>query len=82
MLTIDNFLKELDKERVNAMTIGKIFEMGIIEDDTTVYVRDDDMNVLAKGNWFQDDVLNYASAELSSFTWQDDNCFYADIKAV
>ena len=62
------------------MTIGKIFEMGLINDDTSVWIRDNGSHVLAHGNWYQDDILKYEDKEAESFTWQDDNHFYIDLK--
>jgi hypothetical protein len=63
------------------MTISKIFtELGLIKDDTEIWVRDADLHILAHGNWFQDDVLKYTNCEVESFTWQDDNNFYIDVK--
>ncbi len=63
------------------MTLNKILlELGLINDDTKVWIRDTDMRVLAGGNWYQDNVLNYVDREVESFTWQDDNYFYVDLK--
>ena len=68
-------------KEVKAMTVNKIFtELGLINDDTEVYIRDTDSHVLAHGNWYQDNVLRYLDNEVESFTWQDDNNFYIDIK--
>ena len=63
------------------MTVSKIFtELGLINDNTEVWIRDNDLHVLAHGNWDQDNVLRYLDNEVESFTWQDDNNFYIDIK--
>ena len=63
------------------MTVSKIFtELGLINDNTEVWIRDNDLHVLAHGNWYQDNVLRYLYNEVESFTWQDDNNFYIDIK--
>ena len=62
------------------MTVSKIFtELGLINDNTEVWIRDNDLHVLAHGNWYQDNVLRYLDNEVESFTWQDDNNFYIDI---
>ena len=62
------------------MTLSKIYELGLINDNTEIWVRDPDMYILAHGNWYQDDVLKYMNTELECFTWQDDNNFYIDVK--
>lgn len=64
------------------MTLSKILEMGLIKDDTTIIIRNEDLSPLTGGNWFQDNVLNYINNEIESFTWQDDNTIYIDIKEV
>lgn len=41
------------------MTVSKIFtELGLINDNTEVWIRDNDLHVLAHGNWYQDNVLD------------------------
>lgn len=62
------------------MTISKIYEMKLINDDTEIMVRDSEFHVLAQGNWYQDNVLDYRNSELESFTWQDDNKIFIDLK--
>ena len=69
-----------ERKRYRHMTLEKIHELGLINDDTEVWVRDPDMHVVAHGNWYQDDVLKYMHTELECFTWQDDNNFYIDLK--
>lgn len=54
--------------------------MGLINDDTNVWIRDSELRVLAHGNWYQDDIIKYEDREAESFTWQDDNHFYIDLK--
>lgn len=63
------------------MTIKQILEMGLIKDDTEVWIRQGDgFHVLAHGNWYQDNVLEHMNREVESFTWQDDNKIYIDVK--
>lgn len=63
------------------MTVKKIFEeTGLIHDDTEIFIRDENLCILAHGNWYQDDILIYESHEVESFTWQDDNKIYIDVK--
>lgn len=61
------------------MTLEKLFFMGLIGDNTEVFIRDTGFHVLAHGNWYQDNVLEYAHHEVESFTWQDDNKIYIDL---
>ena len=41
------------------MTIGKLYEMKLINDHTEVIVRDSEFRVLTQGNWYQDNILDY-----------------------
>ena len=51
-----------------------------VNDDTEVWIRDPDLHVLAHGDWYQDNILEYLDHELESFTWQDDDNFYIDVR--
>lgn len=62
------------------MTLGKIYDLNLLNDDTEIFVRGKDMQILAHGNWYQDNVLDYWDYEIETFTWQDDNKVYADVK--
>lgn len=62
------------------MTLEKILELGLINDNMKVWVRDSDLHLITSGNWYQDNVLEYLHSELECFTWQDDNNFYIDLK--
>lgn len=63
------------------MKIGKIYEAGFIKDDTEIFIRQgEEVNVLAHGNWYEDKILDYADMEVESFTWQDDNKVFIDVK--
>lgn len=64
------------------MTLRKIFALGLINDDTEIWVRDSDMRVLVHGDWKRDLVLEYLDEELDIFTWQDDGNFYIDLKHI
>lgn len=70
--------KQPNKEDTT-MTLEKLFEMTLINDDTEIFIRDNDFNVLAHGNWYQDNVLDFLDAKIESFTWQDDDKIYIDI---
>lgn len=62
------------------MTLKKIYEMGLLTNNTEIYVRKGSrVNLLAYGHWHDDNIQNYAHHDLESFTWQDDNEFYIDL---
>lgn len=62
------------------MKVREIFEMDFINDFTEIFIRDIDFYVLAHGNWYQDDILKYTENDVDSFTWQNDNKIYIDVK--
>ena len=64
----------------NTMNLSKIIELGLVNDRTEIWCRDRDMHVLAHGNWYQDNVLEYGHREVESFAWQDDNKLFIDLK--
>lgn len=61
------------------MTVQQIYELGLLDDSTEIFVRGEALNVLANGNWFHDYILDYATHEVESFVWQNDNKFYIDV---
>lgn len=62
------------------MTLEKIYDTGLIKDDTEIYIRKGNFRVIASGNWYQDNVLDHMKDEIECFTWQDDNKLYIDVK--
>ena len=55
--------------------------MGLIGDNTEIVIRQGEgFDVLARGNWYQDNILEYSRREVESFTVQDDNRIYIDVK--
>lgn len=62
------------------MTLRKIFDLGLVNGNTEIWVRDPDMCVLAHGDRERETVLEYLDSELECFTWQDDDNFYLDLK--
>lgn len=63
------------------MTLRKICELGLIKEDTEIFIRQGDgFYTAAHGNLHQADVVNYMDTEVECFTWQDDNKFYIDLK--
>lgn len=61
------------------MTVKKIFELGLINDDAEIYIRDAEMHVLTHGNWYQDNILEYLDRKVECFTWQDNGEFFIDL---
>lgn len=69
-----------DGEKEDNMTIKELTTMDLINDETEIYVRDGIFHVLAHGNWYEDNVLNYNHNKIESFEWQDDNTIFIDVK--
>lgn len=63
------------------MTLNKIFVLGLINDNTKIVVRDSEFQVLSCGNWYQNNILDFLNRDLESFTWDDDNSLYVDVKS-
>lgn len=66
------------------MTLGTLGNLltnysELINDKTLIYIRND-FTLVALGNWYQDNILNYHDIEISAFTWQDNNELYIDLK--
>lgn len=74
--------KQMDiKNMGQEMTLKKLTEMGLIDDNTEIVIREGEgFDTFARGNWYQDDILAYDTREVESFTWQDDNRLYIDLK--
>lgn len=80
---LDDEAEEIEKEEEpKGMTISKLHDAGIIDDSTEIIVRSENFGVLARGNWYMDNILEYMKKELEGFAWQDDGKVYADIKEV
>ena len=62
------------------MTLKKVYDLGLIDDNTVVWVRGADLHLITSGNWNQDNDHDYMLPDLECFTWQDDNNFYIDLK--
>lgn len=63
------------------MKVEEILMMDqIVNDRTEIYIRDGEFNMLASGNWFNDNVLDHSDDEVECFSWQDDNKVYIDVK--
>lgn len=61
------------------MTVEKIILM-LAGDNTILYIRNQNFELITSGNWYQNNVLNYMYHEVESFTWQDDEKIYIDLK--
>lgn len=66
--------------RYSGMTVSKIHEMGLITDDTEIFIRDKDFKLIAHGNWYEDKMLEYSDTEAEGFSWQDDNKIFIDLR--
>lgn len=62
------------------MTLERLLDMGLVKDNTEIYIRDEEMYTIARGNWYQDKVLDHMADKIECFTWQDDNRLYIDVK--
>ncbi len=81
-LIIKEKTKTINIERKDQqMTVEMISEMGLIDDNTEIVIREGEgFDALSRGNWYQDDILAYEKHEVESFTWQEDNRIYIDVK--
>lgn len=64
------------------MTVEQILksELILVNDNTEIYIRYPDMHVLARGHWYNDNILEYQKYTVKSFVWQDNNEFFIDLK--
>ena len=61
------------------MTLRKIIDLGFINPDTEIWVRNPDMRVIYHGDFERDVIQEFFDFALKSFTWQDDDNFYIDL---
>ncbi len=61
------------------MTLRKILELGLINGDMEIWVRDPKMRILVHGDWERVLVLEYLDSKLKCFTWYEDD-LYIDLK--
>lgn len=62
------------------MTLKRIFMSRLINDNTEVYIRSDYFNVITQGKWYNNNIISYLNCRVESFTWEDGNNLYIDIK--
>lgn len=61
------------------MTVSKLHELGLITDNTEIFMCDKHFKLIAHGSWYEDKILEYSNAEVESFSWQDDDKVFIDI---
>lgn len=65
----------------NTMTLEKLLlESCLVNDQTTIIIRSDLFAVMAQGEWFTDQILGYTDKPIASFTWEEENKLYVDLK--
>ena len=62
------------------MTIERLIDLGIINNTTEIYIRNMEFGLITKGGWYQDSILEHLEDEIDSYTWQDDDKVYVDLK--
>lgn len=63
------------------MTVSEIIVMDLIDNDTEIFIQSaKGPPVLAHGNWYHDQILDYGEHEVENFMWKDDNKLYIDLK--
>lgn len=62
------------------MKVNEIIEAEIVDNRVLIIIHDENLNMLAKGNWFMDSILKYIDRKAESFTWQDDDKLYITVK--
>lgn len=61
-------------------TVTDIICLPIVDNSTLIYVRNPDFSVLAKGYYFQKYIASCSDLLVESFTFDDHNTLYIDIK--
>lgn len=60
--------KAVKAGKENHMKLGNLLNYSeLINDKTLIYIRND-FTLVALGNWYQDNILNYNDIEISAFT--------------
>ncbi len=62
------------------MTVSNLHELGLITDNTEIFIRDEYLKLIAHGSWYEDEILEYSNTEVESFSWQDDDKVFIDIE--
>ena len=62
------------------MLVKKV--LAITDDNTTVILRNNRLEPIARGKWYYDQVVDHSQDPVESFTWKDDNTLYIDLKEV
>lgn len=61
------------------MKVEDVFLMLEVDDCAEIIIWED-YCIIAHGNWYQDDVLQYLNYMVESFTWQNGYSIYISIK--
>lgn len=62
------------------MLVKKV--LAITDDNTTVILRNNRFEPIARGKWYYDQIVDHSHDLVESFTWQDDNTLYIELKEV
>jgi len=62
------------------MKVNQILTMGLIKDDTLIFINDESFGIIDGGNWYQDNILKYMHNEIEDFSWKDNNRIFITIK--
>lgn len=62
------------------MNVKDILFSEFVDDKTIITIRNNHFEFLAKGNWYQDHILDYKAHKAEAFSWQDDNHIFITIK--
>lgn len=52
------------------MNVADVFYLSIVRDSTKIHIIDSYYVQRATGQWFQDNILKYASKDVKSLTWR------------
>ena len=75
---MENMKKETQN---NTMTLEKLLlESCLVNDQTKIIIRSGLFTAIAQGEWFTDRILGYMDEPIDSFTWEDENKLYIDLK--
>ena len=61
----------MGKTKDEAMTLERLLMTGLIKDSDRIRVSSSTVGVIRGGQWMQDHILDYMTAPLESFTWEN-----------
>ena len=62
------------------MKLNEILELGVINDNTKISIRDNNLRLITWGNWYQDNILEKGEREVESFEWRNSGDFFIKLK--